>query len=305
MKTVLVTGANGLIGTRLCEMLLQKGYVVNTLGREIRNQKSEGRPNTKRFVWNIEEGRIDAAAFENVSAIIHLAGAGIAEKRWSTERKVEIADSRVKSTQLIFNFLKKNKQNVHTFISASAVGYYGDCADKVLTELHKPGTGFLADLCKHWEKAAQQFNKLNIREVRMRTGIVLAKNGGALPELTRTVPFGFASYFAKENLYYPWVHIDDVCGIMLHVLENESLHGAYNTTAPSPLLMKDLMKEILRARKSKALLVPAPPLSIQLALGEMSQMLLSSQRCSAKKILESGYKFRFGEIGNALRDVTG
>ena len=304
LKKVLVTGASGLIGSRICEMLLQKGYAVNTLGREMGSQKSEGRPNTKRFVWNIEEGKIDAAAFDGVSAIIHLAGAGVADKRWSTERKLEIIDSRVKSAQLIFNFLKKNKHEVKTFISASAVGFYGDSGHETVTEEHKAGSGFLAEVCKQWEKSAQQFSKLHIREVRCRIGIVLAKNGGALPELTRTVPLGVASYFAKEPLYYPWVHIDDVCGIMLYAFEHESLHGAYNATAPLPLPMKDLMKEILLARKSKAVLVPAPPFAIKVALGEMSEMLLGSQRCSADKIISAGYKFRFGKIEKALGSVV-
>ena len=201
--------------------------------------------------------------------------------------------------------MKKNKHEVKTFISASAVGYYGDCEDEIVTEEKKAGEGFLAEVCKQWEQSAKQFSKIGIREVRCRIGIVLAKNGGALPELTKTIPFGVASYFSKTNLYYPWVHLDDVCGIMIHALENEIVTGAYNTTSPSPLLMKDLMKEILVAKKSKAILVPAPPVAIKLALGEMSEMLLGSQRCSAGKILESGYQFKFGEIGKALENIFG
>ena len=177
------------------------------------------------------------------------AGAGVADKRWSDERKKEIIDSREKSAKLIFDFLKKNKHEVKNFISASAVGYYGDCGDEVVTEEREAGKDFLAEVCRKWEDSAKQFSKIEIREVRCRIGIVLSKNGGALPELTKTIPLGLAPYFAKSNLYYPWIHIDDVCGIMIHALENENVNGAVNTTAPQPLLMKDLMKEILLANE--------------------------------------------------------
>lgn len=296
MAKVLITGASGLVGTRLKELLLEKEYEINTIGRTS-NQKSNS------YIWNIETCEIDAKALEGVSAIIHLAGAGVADKRWSEERKKEIIDSRVNSAKLIFDFLKKNNHSVKAFISASAVGFYGDCADKIITEEQNAGEGFLAEVCNQWEQSAKQFSKLGIREVRCRIGIVFAKNGGALPELTKTIPLGVASYFAKSNLYYPWIHIDDVCGIMIHTLENENMSGAYNATAPLPLLMKDLMKEILEAKKSKAVLVPAPPFAIKLALGEMSEMLLGSQRCSAEKIVKNGHKFRFEKIGDALKEI--
>lgn len=302
MEKVLITGASGLVGTRLTELLLAKGYEVNTVGR----QTADDRPQKNavaQFTWEIGSGMMDAKAFEGVSAIIHLAGAGVADKRLSDERKKEIIDSRVKGAKLIFDFLKNNEHEVKTFISASAVGYYGDCGDEIITEDRKAGEGFLAEVCKQWEQSAKQFSKLGIRELRCRIGIVLSKDGGALPELTKTIPLGVASYFAKSNLYYPWIHVDDVCGIMIHALENESVNGAYNATAPLPLPMKDLMKEILGAKKSKAVLVPAPPFAIKLALGEMSEMLLGSQRCSAEKILKSGYKFRFEEIEDALKEI--
>lgn len=300
MEKVLITGASGLIGNRLTELLLEKGYMVNTLGRG-KNQKPRVRTNS--FVWNTEGHELDKEMFEGVSAIIHLAGAGVADKRWNTERKKEIFDTRVKSAKLLFDFLKKNKHEVKTFISASAVGYYGDCKEEVVTEERKPGEGFLSEVCKKWEAGVKQFSKLGIREVRCRIGIVLSKKGGALPELTKTIPVGIAPYFAKNNLYYPWIHIDDVCGIMIHALENECVNGAINTTAPGPLLMKDLMKEILVAKKSNALIIPIPPLTIKLAMGEMSEMLLSSQRCSPEKILNYGYRFRLGKIESALKNI--
>lgn len=299
MKKVLVTGASGLLGKRLSELLNDKGYEVHTVGRE-----TTYKPGSRNFYWNIESGELQKGALDRVTAIIHLAGAGIAEGRWSNSRKQEIIDSRVKSANLLFKVLKQNKQEVKTFISASAVGFYGDCGNEILSEEHKPGKDFLSQVCQKWENAAIHFTKLGIREVRCRIGIVLAKGGGALPELTRTLPLGVAGYFTKSPLYYPWIHIDDVCGILIHALENESMRGAYNTTAPAPVLMKKLIEEIVRAKKSKALVVPAPSLAIQIAMGEMSTLVLGSQRCSAAKILGTGYQFKYPEIGEALKAVV-
>jgi len=296
MEKVLITGASGLGGTRLTELLLKKGFEVNMLGRTKSIESNS-------FEWNIENGTIDKKAFEGVSAIIHLAGAGVADKRWNDKRKTEIIDSRINSAKLIFDFLKTNNHQVRTFISASAVGYYGDCGNKILTEEQKVGKGFLAKVCTQWEQSAKQFSKLGLREVRCRVGIILSDKGGALPELTRTIPLGIASYFAKNNLYYPWIHIDDVCGIIIHALENDQVSGAYNTTAQEPMLMKDLMKAILNTKKSKAVLVPAPLFAVKLAMGEMSEMLLSSQRCSADKIISTGFRFNFADIYSALQNI--
>ncbi|MBL7778783.1 MAG: TIGR01777 family oxidoreductase [Chitinophagales bacterium] len=302
MKTILITGASGLVGSALVPQLLERGYRVHTLGRSKPTKAGKDKL-LKHFQWNVDAGTFDENALEGVDAIIHLAGAGVAEKKWSAERKKEIIDSRVRSAQLLFEYLKNNTHRIKTFISASAVGYYGDCGDKVIDETQPRGDGFLAEVCEKWENAAKQFSSLDIREVRCRIGIVLAENGGALPELTRSIPFGVAAYFNKADLYYPWIHIDDVCGIFIHALENETMHGAYNTTAPTPLLMKELMQEILRARKSSALLLPTPPLAIKIAMGEMSEMLLSSQRCSAKRISGSGYAFKCPMLKKALADI--
>lgn len=299
MKKVLITGASGLLGKRLSELLNDKGYEVHTVGRE-----TMYKPGSRSFYWNIDTEEIQQGALEGVTAIIHLAGAGIAEARWTNDRKQEIIDSRVKSANLLFKVLKQNKQQVKTFISASAVGFYGDCGNEILSEEHKPGKDFLSQVCQRWENAAIHFTKLGIREVRCRIGVVLAKGGGALPELTKTMPLGVAGYFTKSPLYYPWIHIDDVCGILIHALENEGMRGAYNTTAPAPVLMEKLMEEIVRAKESKALVVPVPSLTVQLALGEMSSVVLSSQRCSAAKILGAGYQFKYPEVGEALKAVV-
>lgn len=300
IKTVLVTGASGLVGSRLLQMLNAKGYVIRTLGRK--KQKPQN-TNTQSFVWDVEAGYIEEGALEGVDAIIHLAGAGVADSKWTAARKREILDSRVQSTQLLFHTLQKMNHHIQVIVSASAVGYYGDCGPRVVTEVHPVADTYLADVCKQWEDNVARFSTLGIREVRCRIGIVLAKNGGALPELTKTLPLGVAGYFAKADLYYPWIHLDDVCGIMIHALENENMKGAYNTTSDNPVVLKDLMSAILQAKNSKALLLPAPPFALQMAMGEMADMLLSSQRCTAKKVMEAGYRFYYPDLKQALQQI--
>lgn len=302
MKKVLITGASGLIGTRLKEVLLSKGIGVHTLGR---SNSTDRHSAAVAFQWDIRTGKLDDRAFDGVSTIIHLAGASIAEKRWTASRKKEIIESRVKSAGMIYDFLKKGEHHVATFISASAVGYYGDCGAEVVTEEHAPGNDFLSDVCKKWEASAMQIGSLGLREVRLRNGIVLSPNGGALPELMKGIKMGLAGYFNKPHLYYPWIHLDDVAGILIHAINQKDMHGAYNTTAPHPVLMKGLIQEILRIKKSNALMVPAPAFLVELALGELSSMLLCSQRCSAEKILSAGYHFRYPEISKALKAVLG
>ena len=300
MHKVLITGGTGLIGTRLTEMLLKKGYTIHHLGREKRDWPDE---RVKAFVWDVNEGEVDKAAFDGVSTIVHLAGAGVADKRWTADRKKEIMDSRVLSGGILHKHLKNNAHQVKTFISASAVGYYGDCANDIISEEHKPGKDFLASVCKKWEQAALKIGELGIREIRCRIGIVLAPNGGALPELTKTLPLGFATYFTKQPLYYPWVHLDDVCGIMIYAIENTKLQGAYNVTAPEALPMKLLMEKIVAVKKPGAILLPAPAFAIKIALGEMSEVVLSSQKCSNYKLLNTGYKFAYPNVEEALKHV--
>jgi uncharacterized protein (TIGR01777 family) len=300
MPKILITGANGLIGSRLQEMLLAREYEINTLGR---TAHTSGSKQVRPYIWDIEAGRMDVRALEGVETIIHLAGAGVADQRWSADRKKEIMDSRVNSTKLIYNTLLKIPHQVKTIISASAVGYYGDCGDEIVTEEHPAADTFLAQVTRRWEEEVSKFENIGIRHVCCRIGIVLAEHGGALPELVKTLPLGVAGYFAKSPLYYPWVHIDDVCGIMIHAAEHSKVRGSYNTTGPGPVEIKDLMKAILAAKRSKAILTPVPGFALKLALGEMADMLLSSQRCSDEKILKTGYQFHFPALKGALEAV--
>ena len=300
MPKILITGASGLIGSRLQEMLLSKGYEVNILGRKAMPSTDK---RVRSFVWDVAGQKMDVKAIDGVDGIIHLAGAGVADSRWTDERKKEILDSRVDSTRLLYSVLTKMDHQVKKIVSASAVGYYGDCGDEIVTEDHAAANTFLAEVTKRWEEEVGRFERRDIRHVCCRIGIVLSKHGGALPELVKTLPLGVAGYFAKSPLYYPWVHIDDVCSIMIHALENDKLRGSYNTTAPKPVSIKELMQEIVSAKKAKAILAPVPTFALKLALGEMADMLLSSQNCSDEKIVMTGYKFLFPELKGALKNI--
>lgn len=297
MRKILITGASGLVGKRLQRLLEDKGYAVNTIGRK---GKSGGKKKNT-FYWNLETRSIDEHALDGVDSVVHLAGAGVADERWTEQRKKEILDSRVQSTRLLFDTLKRINHNVSTIVAASAVGIYGDCGSKVVTEQSPAAKTFLADVCVQWEQEVKNFTELGIREVRCRIGIVLSKEDGALPELSKSLTFGVAGYFTKTPLYYPWIHLDDVCGIIIHALENKTLAGAYNTTAPHPLPLKDLMHAIVKGSGKRTIVVPAPTFALKLAMGEMADMLLSSQNCSAEKILKSGYTFQFDNAVKAVK----
>jgi hypothetical protein len=299
MKTILVTGASGLIGQKLIALLLEKSYTVKTLTRK----PFETNKKVQQFLWDVELQQIDLKALEDVSAIIHLAGEPVAGKRWTKVQKERLHNSRIDSTRLLFNTLSKTRHSVTSIISASAVGYYGDRADTRLDDDSPMGTGFLADLCHDWEREVMKFSTLGIREVRGRIGIVLSKAGGALPEMIKTFPMGIAGYFAKKNLYYPWIHINDLCAAFLFCLENENCQGAFNFTGPAPVLQKEIISTAVHAFKSKAVLAPIPPFVLKLALGEMAEMVLNSQRCMPEKLSKQGFRFQFNTIQEAMSQL--
>jgi uncharacterized protein len=298
MKKVLITGASGLIGSALTSELLNSGYEVNTLTRK--PFKSD--PRVKQYFWDIEAGKIDEKAFDQVSTIIHLAGAGVADERWTDIRKKELWSSRINATKLLFKKIKSlSNSSVKKLINASAVGYYGDRVNETLSEKANPGVGFLADLCVAWEAEADKFIKLGIMVAKTRIGIVLSEKGGALPEMMKTVKLGVGGYFAKENLFYPWIHIDDIAGAFRFLIEQENLDGVYNFTAPNPVTHHELMQAAIDASGKHALLLPAPPLVLKIAMGEMADMLLNSQHCVPEHLTASGFKFKYNKVNDALK----
>lgn len=298
MSTILITGGTGLVGTRLTQMLLGKGHTVTHLSRSHSNNEQ-----VKTYIWDIDSHMIEDEALTTADHIIHLAGAGIADERWTDQRKKGILESRTKSAALIIDRLKELKLQPKSFISSSAVGFYGDRDHHILNEDDEPGTGFLSEVCVAWEAAVKPVEALGTRLVMLRTGVVLSTQGGALKEMEKPVKFHLGTYLGSGNQYYSWIHIDDLCRMYIAALENEQMRGPYNAAAPNPVRNKILTEAIADALNTKAIMLPAPTPALKLALGEMAATVLDSTRVSTNKIEATGFKFEHPEVNEALKDV--
>lgn len=299
-KTVLITGASGLIGKPLSRLLIEKGYIIHQLSRNI----SKANTGVKIFKWDVSRMEIDESCLKNVDAIINLAGAGIADKAWTNKRKLEIVKSRTDSLELLQNLLDKNPDhNVKTFISSSAVGHYGDRKDEILHEESEPGTDFMANTCLSWERAADKIASLVPRLIILRTGVVLSKEGGALPQLSKPIKLGFGAALGTGKQWVPWIHIEDTLQIFLYALENESIKGIYNMAAPFPVTNAELTKACAHQFKKSLWLPRVPETALRIALGEMSRVVLNSTRTTADKLIETGFKFKYSKIELALQHL--
>jgi uncharacterized protein (TIGR01777 family) len=258
------------------------------------------------FQWDVDRQKIDSRAFEGVDTIIHLAGASVAEKRWTTRRKQEILDSRVRSTQLLLNELQKGNHRIKEFISASAIGYYGiEDDEKVFKETDAPGSDFLAQVTRHWEHEVEKFSSLGIREVRVRIGVVLAKEGGALEPISKTVKYYIGSPLGSGDQYVSWIHLDDVCGLFIYALENNLISGPLNAVAPNPVTNRVLTKAIAEHLHKPMFMPAVPAFVLKIVLGDMSNIVTRGVKVSAAKAIESGYQFKFDTLTRALNDLLG
>ncbi|WP_372767060.1 TIGR01777 family oxidoreductase [Lutibacter sp.] len=297
MASILVTGGTGLIGKKVCELLRNKGHIVAVLSR---NQNIK--PNT--YYWNPDTRYIDAKAIIEADYIIHLAGAGIADERWTAERKRVLINSRVETANLIFEKVKELNPNLKGFIAASGIGYYGaTTSEKIYNENHAPGEDFISDICKVWEKASTQFNALNIKTVIFRTGVVFSSNGGALEKLSKPIKFGVGAALGNGKQYIPWIHEDDLSNMYVEAIENNELNGIYNAVAPEHITNKSLTKNIAKKLKKPLWLPNIPAFFLKLILGEMALIILEGSRISSEKIASTGFKFKFPTIETALKDL--
>ena len=291
MANILITGGTGLVGSRLTEILIHKKHSVHILTRSP-EQKNE-------FKWDIKNNFIDDAAFNGVDYIVHLAGAGIADERWTDERKKIIIDSRVESANLLFKKVKELNINLKGFISASGSGYYGAItSDKIFVENDKAGSDFLGEVCVKWEAAAQQFKDLNIPVTILRTGIVLSKTGGALEKMKTPI----ISPLGSGNQYLPWIHIDDLCGMYTYAIEHH-LEGIYNAVAPDHQTSKTFSKTLAKSVGRPFIGFGVPSFGLKLLFGDMAKILLEGSRLSAKKIEKNGYSFQFENLKKALSNL--
>ena len=296
-KNILITGGTGLVGSRLSEMLEQKGYTVSLLSRKA------GEGQRKKYVWDISSGHFDETAIKHADYIIHLAGAGVFDKRWTQAYKKEIMSSRVDSTQLLATKLATIPNSVKAIVAASAIGIYGfDTGDTLLSENSPFGEGFLAEVCKNWEAAVDSID--GIRTIKMRIGIVLSEKGGALEQMAKPVNYFVGSPLGTGNQQVSWIHLDDMCGLLIFALENEHIKGAYNAVAPNPVTNKLLTEKIAKILKRPLWLPNIPSFMMKLIVGaEASSIILGGNNVSSKKITDSGFKFKFPDLISALTDL--
>jgi uncharacterized protein len=306
MATVLVTGGTGMIGTALTKALLEKGYYVIILSRE--PHKKSHNENLSYAAWDIQQQTIDIEAIAKADHIIHLAGAGVAEKRWTKKRKQEIVDSRVKSSALLVKAMRENKNSISTVVSASAIGWYGP--DPVIpnpapfTETAPAAPGFLGQTCYQWEQSLQGVTNMGKRLVKLRTGIVLSPKGGALDEFKKPLRFGIATILGNGRQVISWIHLHDLVQMYIAAIENKAMNGAYNAVAPLPVTNRELVLCIAKRKKRFYIPMPAPSFVLKLVLGEMSIEVLKSATVSAGKISATGFNFSFPNVVKAIDDLV-
>lgn len=292
MAKILITGGTGLVGRHLSKLLTEKKHITTILTR---NPTKENE-----FKWDYKNNYVDTIAFEDIDYIIHLAGAGIADKRWTAERKKVIIDSRVETTNLLFKKIKQLKKPLKGFLSASGSNYYGaQTTDKIFTEKDSAGNDFLGQVCKQWENAVKQFETLNIPVTILRTGVVLDHKGGALNKMITPLisPLGFGKQ------YMPWIHIEDLCQMYIHLLETNN-NGVFNAIAPEILTNKAFSKTLAQTVKRPFSPIHVPSFILKLVFGELAIILLEGSKLSAKKIENKGrYTFRFNKLSKALEDL--
>ncbi len=297
-KRIVITGGSGLVGNLLTELLLSSGYEVCHIGR-----KSGSNNGITSYKWDVSNNYLDPEALKGASAIIHLAGAPV-NKRWTKKYKKVILESRVATTQLLYEKLKSGDHSITTFISASGVNIYpDDQPSKAFEEECGPGNKFLAKVCHDWEAATNQINQLNIRTSQMRIGVVLSTSGGALEKLMLPIKFGLGSVLGSGKQWMSWIHQDDLCRIIQFVLENDSISGPINAVSPNPLQHTDFVRCVAKVLNKPMILPKVPGFLLKLVLGEMATIVLDGVKVSSKKIQHVGFQFNFNHLQEALEDL--
>lgn len=295
MKKVLIAGGSGLIGRRLTLLLQSQGHEVSWLSRN--KSSSTG---VRTYTWNPARTEIPEDAVKDTDVIISLAGSSVAGGRWTSAYKKEILDSRLDTAKTIRQALHELPHHVQCLLCASAIGYYGNRGDLLLTEASGTGTGFLSESVDVWEKA---YDSSAIRTVILRTGIVLSREGGALPEMVAPMKAGLCTILGNGKQYMSWIHIDDLCRLFLYALTNESMEGTFNAVAPVPVTHRDFMFCLRKKVAPYSIPVPVPAFALRAILGEKSAIVLDSTKVSASRILNAGFTFKHSELQSALSSL--
>lgn len=294
---IALTGASGFLGSAVVRALLEKGHALSALGRS----RGALPPAVAFYPWNAMSGVPGREALEGAQAVVHLAGEPVAQ-RWNAEVKRRIRNSRVIGTRNLVSALLSMESPPEVLVSASAVGIYGSRGDEALSEDSPPGSGFLAEVCKEWEAEAQRAAQAGIRVVALRIGVVLGRGGGALKAMLPVFRMGLGGPLGGGNQWMPWIHLNDITGLILHAIGTRAVNGPLNATAPSPVTNRDFTRTLGRVLRRPAFL-PVPEFAIRLLYGEMASVVLASQRVLPQKAIASGYRFRFESLEEALRDV--
>ncbi len=296
-----ITGGTGFVGTHIANYLLEKGYRVIIFTRSVKPSRNE---NYTYVHWDVEKAECDIEALSSLDAVIHLAGAGIAEKRWTSKRKNEIVDSRINGTRFLVLQLKLHAPQCQTFIGTSAIGFYGPDRDKLFPfkEDAPAYTDFLGNTCKAWEhetKTATNF----MRTVILRFGIVLGKEAGAFPRFSGSTRFGIVPILSSGKQIISWIHIKDICKLISFCLENNKIHGIYNAVTPYAISNKTLMHTIAKIKGGIKIPLYVPAFILKMMLGEMSIEILKSCTVSAEKTLNTGFIFQYPNINDSIKEL--
>lgn len=317
MPTVLITGGTGMIGTALSRHLLNQGYDVIILSRnpvetasryKTTSQQNSFRPSGRIYYakWDMEAMTIDAQAIAQADHIVHLAGEGVAKKRWTKKRKEEIRLSRTKSSELLYKALSSMPNKVKSIISASAIGWYGPDKGRPFTEEDPSSPDFLGETCKAWEEGIEKITTLNKRVVKYRLGIALSNEGGALAEFKKPARFGVAAILGSGNQVVSWIHTDDLCRAFIHAIETPEMTGVYNLVAPSPVSNRDLTLMIAHAMNGRlSIPVKVPSFMLKIIMGEMSVEVLKSATVDSTKLQHTGFNFIYNNAQSAIRHLIG
>jgi uncharacterized protein (TIGR01777 family) len=303
MDTVIITGGTGLIGRALSVFLVSRGFQVIIFSRNPRSYKKPS-PGISYAAWNLEEQSVNEEAFQKAKYVIHLAGAGVADKPWTDKRKREIVESRTKGSELLIKAMKSIPNEIVSVVSASAIGWYKPNLPGPAIETDTSDSGFLGETCLAWEKSIQPVADLGKRLVILRTGIVLSNDGGAFPEFAKPVRYGIAGILGSGKQMISWIHIDDLCRLYLEAMTNATWSGVYNAVAPNPVNNRTFTLELAKKMKGSFFIpMPVPNFILRLMLGERSEEVLKSSNISANKLKQHGFQFIYPTINAAFREL--
>jgi uncharacterized protein (TIGR01777 family) len=299
-EKILITGGSGFVGQALIKLLVSQGYQLMVFSRKEKQNTQE----VRYYNWNVEKGLVDEVPILEADYIIHLAGENISQSKWTKKRKKQIIDSRVLSTELLYAVLAKKSHNLKAFISASAIGIYGtETTHEIFSEESITGADFLASVCESWENSVDRIGQLGIRTVKLRTGVVLGKEGGALQKMLLPIEMGIGSALGSGSQIMSWIHIEDLCLMYLLAMNNEKMNGAYNAVVGDALTNKELSQSIAN-RLNKPFIMPnVPAFLLKIIFGEMASILLYGSQVSSNKIQKAGFIFKYNSIENTLDDL--